>query len=48
MDLYQLKKENELMHIKEQYFKLEKEMQDLTQSNLDKVFGLTLIKSEFF
>lgn len=48
MDLYQLKKENELMHIKEQYFKLEKEIQDLTQSNLDKVFGLTLIKSEFF
>lgn len=48
MDLYQLNKENELRHIKEQYFKLEREMQILTESNLDKIFGLTLIKTEFF
>ena len=48
MDLYQLNKENELRHIKEQYFKLEREMQILTENNLDKIFGLTLIKTEFF
>jgi predicted transport protein len=47
MDLYELRNENELRHITEQYFRLEKEMQTLTEKNLDKVFGLTLVKTEF-
>jgi predicted transport protein len=47
MELYKLRNENELIHIRENYFKLEKEMQTLTEKNLDKVFGLTLVKTEF-
>ena len=47
MDLFELRNENELIHIRENSFKLEKEMQTLTESNLQNIFNLSLIKSEF-
>jgi predicted transport protein len=47
MDLYELRNENELIHIRENSFKLEKEMQILTESNIQNIFNLSLIKSEF-
>lgn len=47
MDLYELRNENELKSLKEQYFKLEKEMQTLTEKNLKNVFALIPIRSEF-
>lgn len=36
-----------LDHIKEKPFRLEKEIQDMTENNLEAIFGLQLIKSEF-
>lgn len=39
--------EKSLEHIKEKAFRLEKEIQDLTESNLNMIFGLDLVKSEF-
>lgn len=47
MDLFELRNQNELIHIRENSFKLEKEMQSLTENNLQNIFNLTLIKSEF-
>ncbi len=46
MALYQIK--NDKLHlIKEDKFKLEKEIQKLTEDNLSNIFGLDFIKSEF-
>ncbi len=45
MALYKVGKQ--LEYIKEKPFKLEKEIQDLTEKNLESIFGLKLVKSEF-
>ena len=45
MALFKIKKV--LEYIKEKPFKLEKEIQDLTEQNLKSVFGLDFVKSEF-
>lgn len=39
--------ENNLTEIKEKYFNLEKDMQKLTENNLNKIFNLKLVRSEF-
>lgn len=39
--------EKELKYIKEKPFKLEKEIQELTENNLNTIFGLDFVKSEF-
>lgn len=39
--------ENKLNYIKEKPFKLEKEIQELTEQNLKTIFGLEFVKSEF-
>lgn len=46
MDLYKLNK-NTLEEIKNIPFKLEKEIQDLAEGNLEILFGLEMVKSEF-
>ena len=38
---------NKLNRIKQLSFKLEKEIQDLTEKNLSDIFGLQIVKSEF-
>ncbi|NIK73030.1 putative transport protein [Thermonema lapsum] len=38
---------NHLEYIKEKPFRLEKELQELTENNLKTIFGLELVKSEF-
>jgi predicted transport protein len=45
MALYKIDKK--LEYIKEKTFKLEKEIQDLTEQNLKLIFGLDFVKSEF-
>jgi len=45
--LYQLKNQNVLSILKENTFKLEREIQSLFESNLLQVMGLHLVKSEF-
>lgn len=45
MPLFKIKQK--LEYIKEKPFKLEKEIQDLTEQNLKTVFGLDFVKSEF-
>lgn len=45
MALYKIKQR--LEYIKEKPFKLEKEIQDITEQNLKTVFGLDFVKSEF-
>lgn len=45
MALYRIEKK--LEYIKEKPFKLEKEIQDLTEQNLKLIFGLDFVKSEF-
>lgn len=45
MALYKIGKQ--LEYIKEKPFKLEKEIQDLTEKNLESIFGLKFVKSEF-
>ncbi len=47
MKLYQLKNQNVLSILKENTFKLEREIQSLFESNLLQVMGLHLVKSEF-
>ena len=46
MPLYN-QKNDKLSKIKSQVFKLEKEIQTLTENNLQGLFGLSLVKSEF-
>jgi predicted transport protein len=45
MALYKIEKD--LKYIKEKPFKLEKEIQDLTENNLSAILGLDFVKSEF-
>jgi hypothetical protein len=45
MALYKIEKD--LKYIKEKPFKLEKEIQDLTENNLSTILGLDFVKSEF-
>lgn len=45
MALYNIKQQ--LEYIKEKPFKLEKDLQDLTENNLKNIFGLEFVKSEF-
>lgn len=45
MALYKIEKN--LEYIKEKPFRLEKEIQDLTENNLKTIFGLEFVKSEF-
>jgi len=45
MALYKIDKK--LEYIKEKPFKLEKEIQELTEHNLKLIFGLDFVKSEF-
>lgn len=47
MTLYQINDNGQLVIIKEYDFKLEKEIQNLTEDNLKTIFGLDFIKSEF-
>jgi len=46
MALFEITKEN-IKYIKEEKFKLEKEIQQLTEDNLSSIFGLDFVKSEF-
>lgn len=45
--LFKVSQDGRLDQIKEQPFKLEKEIQNLTEANLKVVFGLNFVKSEF-
>ena len=45
MALYKI--ENKLEYINEKPFRLEKEIQELTENNLEPIFGLEFVKSEF-
>lgn len=47
MSLFELKNQKELKQIKEKSFKLEKEMQNLTENNLKNIFALDFVKNEF-
>ncbi len=47
MALFKIENNERLENIKEQPFKLEKEIQTLTENNLNSIFGLDFVKSEF-
>lgn len=47
MQLFEINLNDEIQQIKELSFKLEKEIQNLTQKNLEAVFELQFVKSEF-
>lgn len=47
MALFKIENNERLENIKEQPFKLEKEIQSLTEKNLKSIFGLEFVKSEF-
>ncbi|HPI37587.1 MAG TPA: DUF5655 domain-containing protein [Ignavibacteriaceae bacterium] len=47
MYLFKLERENKLKEVREVKFKLEKEIQRLTENNLSEIFGLKFVKSEF-
>ena len=47
MKLYQLKNQSSLFNLIEKPFKLEREIQNLFEANLQEVMGLQLVKSEF-
>lgn len=47
MTLYKIDSEDNLEQIKESPFKLEKEIQDLTERNIQSIFGLEFVRSEF-
>ncbi len=47
MDLYSIQKDGVLIPIEENRFKLERELQTLTEKNLSQLFGLEFVKSEF-
>lgn len=47
MYLFKLERENKLKEVHEIKFKLEKEIQRLTENNLSEIFGLRFVKSEF-
>lgn len=47
MALFKIENNERLENIKEQPFKLEKDIQSLTEKNLKSIFGLKFVKSEF-
>ena len=47
MALFKIENNERLANIKEQPFKLEKDIQSLTEKNLKSIFGLDFVKSEF-
>ncbi|MCK0204415.1 DUF5655 domain-containing protein [Ornithobacterium rhinotracheale] len=47
MALYKIESGDNLFSVKEDEFKLEKEIQQLTEKNLSTIFGLKFVKSEF-
>lgn len=47
MALFKIENNERLDYIKEQPFKLEKDIQSLTEKNLKSIFGLDFVKSEF-
>lgn len=47
MSIFELKYKSELRQIEENPFKLEKDIQKLTEKNLEAVFSLSFVKSEF-
>lgn len=47
MILFKIEKDGKLKQINEKFFKLEKELQTLCEENLEKIFGLVLVKSQF-
>lgn len=47
MPLYKIEDSKRLLLIKENPFKLEKDLQAITESNLDLIFGLEFVKTEF-
>jgi len=47
MTLFKIENNQQLENIKEQPFKLEKEIQSLTEKNLKSIFGLEFVKTEF-
>ena len=47
MALFKIDNNEQLEHIKEDPFKLEKDIQPLTEKNLKSIFGLDFVKSEF-
>lgn len=47
MALFKIENKERLENIKEQPFKLEKDIQSLTEKNLKSIFGLEFVKSEF-
>lgn len=47
MALFKIENNEQLEKIKEQPFKLEKDIQSLTEKNLKSIFGLDFVKSEF-
>ena len=47
MALFKIENNERLANIKEQPFKLEKDIQSLTEENLKSIFGLDFVKSEF-
>ena len=46
MALFKIDNNEQLEHIKEDPFKLEKDIQSLTEKNLKSIFGLDFVKSE--
>ncbi|AEL27154.1 DUF5655 domain-containing protein [Cyclobacterium marinum] len=47
MALFKIENKERLINIKEQPFKLEKDIQSVTEKNLNSIFGLDFVKSEF-
>lgn len=47
MPLFKIDKDNKLEHIKEYKFKLEKDIQKLTEANLGTIFELEFVRTEF-
>ena len=45
MSLFKI--QNKLEYIKEKPFKLEKEIQELTEKNLNTIFGFDFVRTEF-
>ena len=47
MATYKIEKDGNLTKIEERKFKLEKELQELTEKNIENIFGLQFVRSEF-
>ena len=47
MPLFKITNHNQLENIKELPFKLEKDIQSLTEGNLKAIYGLSFVRSEF-